>query len=214
MSLPTDCSGEYDLAITPGTTLSRLFRFSEDVSAYTFTAQAFLYADSSSPLATFTVDQSQANLGLVVVGMSAGDTDTYFDKPKRYWWRLVATLGSTVAWPLQGHVLTDQLTPSCDCDVVLQNCDVTVVAEGIGVPGPQGPQGPPGSGSGSDFYYEFTQASMSTSWVVHHALGKYPNTTVILADGSVPWALDIDHVSLDELVLTWEELVSGKAVCS
>lgn len=80
--------------------------------------------------------------------------------------------------------------------------------------GPPGQQGPPGSDSVDAFYYEFVQTLPSLNWVVHHALGRYPSVAVILDDGTVAFGLAPDHLSVDELVIAFEEPTSGRAICS
>lgn len=105
---------------------------------YTFTAVALHYEDDPAPFASFTVDQTDADVGRVVISMTDAETVANFDPPTRYWWRLIATQGVQVAWPLEGFIYTDVDAVGCDCDIVLTACDVTVQALGIGVPGPRG----------------------------------------------------------------------------
>jgi hypothetical protein len=137
VAIPTNCSGRFDLHLTPGPSFSQVFLFSEDVSMYTFTAQLFVYEDDPAPLLSFTVDQSDADVGRVVISLTNVQTAT-LDAPTRYWWRMVATQGVQVAWPLEGFVFTDGVGDSCDCEIVLSECDVQIQALGIGVPGPRG----------------------------------------------------------------------------
>lgn len=138
MPIPTNCSGRFDLRLTPGPSFSQVFLFSEDVSAYVFTAVALHYEDDAVPIVSFTVDQTQANVGRIVISLTDVQTSTLFDSPIRYWWRLIATQGVQVAWPLEGFIFTDVDAVSCECEIVLSECDVMVTAEGIGVPGPRG----------------------------------------------------------------------------
>ena len=83
-----------------------------------------------------------------------------------------------------------------------------------GPKGADGAQGPPGVDGGSAFYFEFVQVAPAMSWTVHHALNHYPNVSVILTDGTVGAYPDVDHLSVDELVIAFEEPTSGRAICS
>jgi hypothetical protein len=89
---------------------------------------------------------------------------------------------------------------------------VKVTAGGpAGQPGPPGADGVDGDGS---FYHEFVQAVPATEWTVHHALHRYPNVQVILTDGTLAWGVDIDHLSVDEFVVRFEEPIAGRTISS
>jgi len=136
-------TARHDLSIKPGPSYSKIFRFTTgsppvpvDLSSYNFSALLMDYEDSLVPVTTFQVDDSQALNGELVLSLTDVQT-TVLARP-RYWWRLVAVSGSTTLWPIEGFVFTDQVVDSCDIDVFLMDCDVSVSSGGFGVPGPSG----------------------------------------------------------------------------
>lgn len=77
--------------------------------------------------------------------------------------------------------------------------------------GPQGPQGPPGSPGGSRYIH--TQSTPSNAWVVDHNLGYEPLfATVVVNDKDVTDSVDIEHLTVNKLVVTFSpDAKSGKA---
>jgi hypothetical protein len=78
------------------------------------------------------------------------------------------------------------------------------------VPGPEGPPGPPGDDGG---VYHHVQSTASATWTVNHMLGRHPVVSVLDSAGSQV-EVSVDHVTLDQLVLTLSYAVSGTADCS
>lgn len=77
-------------------------------------------------------------------------------------------------------------------------------------PGPQGPQGPPGSIGGTRYVH--TQSTAASVWSVNHALGYEPVfSTVIVGGTDVTDGVDIFHVDLNNLTISFNQPVSGKA---
>ena len=108
-------------------------------------------------------------------------------------------------------VVTDEVET-----VVVEDETVTVVSTGT--------QGPPGPGLGSTdqlpegltnrydrhFELDFTGESTVT---VDHNLGKYPAVTVIDSAGDEVFA-DVDYTGLNQLIVTFGVVFSGKVICN
>lgn len=83
----------------------------------------------------------------------------------------------------------------------------------VSAPGPQGPAG--ASGVQADEIVDlvaFThiQSALSTTWVVTHNLGFYPNVTVFdSASNQVEGS--VTHTSINALTITFSSGISGKA---
>jgi hypothetical protein len=69
--------------------------------------------------------------------------------------------------------------------------------------------GPQGASGGS---YTFTQSTTSTSWVITHGLGFYPNVTVVSGSDIVEGG--ITYTSNTALTLTFSTAISGVAYLS
>jgi hypothetical protein len=72
-------------------------------------------------------------------------------------------------------------------------------------------RGPAGTAGGTRF--TFVQSEPLATWTVTHNLGYEPQVTILMDDGTVVVA-DIDHTSLNTLVITFPTPYTGKAVCS
>ena len=86
-------------------------------------------------------------------------------------------------------------------------------ATGGNIMGPVGPAGPPGADGGDDLHYTHDQAVPSAFWVINHNLGKAPAVSVFdSANDEVEGK--IDHITLNQLTLTFSAAFSGKAYCN
>lgn len=75
----------------------------------------------------------------------------------------------------------------------------------------QGPKGDNGSGLATgDLNYTHDQGSASASWVINHALGKYPSVTVIDSSGALCEG-GITYGSLNQVTLTFSAAFAGHA---
>lgn len=96
---------------------------------------------------------------------------------------------------------------------------VTVITAGIqgpeGVQGPEGPEGPQGEPGalGSDAYYVHNQNVPATDWTVNHNLNKYPAVQVIDSGGTVVIG-QIDHISVNQLIVRFSVVFGGQAICN
>lgn len=79
-----------------------------------------------------------------------------------------------------------------------------------GPPGPEGDPGPPGPTGPAGSTYRHVQGSPSSSWVIVHNLGFYPNVAILDSTGELVEG-DIDHVSMNELVASFSSPFSGEA---
>lgn len=82
----------------------------------------------------------------------------------------------------------------------------------VGPQGPQGevgPQGPPGA-LGSDLHYVHHQGVPADTWIVEHALGKYPAVSVVDSAGEEVRG-DVRHESVNRSVLRFSAPFSGMA---
>lgn len=82
----------------------------------------------------------------------------------------------------------------------------------VGVPGPAGPPGAPGP-SGSDLTYVHNQDIASDTWTVNHNLGKFPTPTVVDTSGN-ELVSNIQHTSVNQLIVTHSVATSGKVYCN
>ncbi len=96
-------------------------------------------------------------------------------------------------------ILEDNTTVSIAEDIV------EVVTVGI-----QGPAGPPGSSGDANFTQSFTSQSSVT---VTHNLAKYPSVTVLDSAGDEVEGL-VDHLSTNQLTLTFSAPFTGIAICN
>lgn len=76
-----------------------------------------------------------------------------------------------------------------------------------------GPQGPPGTGGGGASYYLHTQSAPAATWQIQHNLGRTPNISLILGNGTVVYA-DIVHNSASLAVVQFPVAYAGTAMCS
>jgi hypothetical protein len=74
----------------------------------------------------------------------------------------------------------------------------------------QGPAGPPGESGDANFTQNF---SVTTSVTVTHNLGKYPSVTVLDSAGDECEG-SVDHLSINQLVVTFSAPFSGIVVCN
>lgn len=114
--------------------------------------------------------------------------------------------------------ITVEVTTEIVSVEVAQAPPVTVDVQMGGAPGPQGPQGatgptgPAGANGTGDLHFE--QDFLTTTTVdVHHNLGKRPAVTVIDSAGDECIG-DIDHLSNNELMITFSAAFSGKVICN
>jgi hypothetical protein len=80
-----------------------------------------------------------------------------------------------------------------------------------GEPGAQGPQGEPGTGGVAS--YTHVQGATSAVWTVTHNLGFRPNVQAVDTLDRVMIG-DVEHVSANELTISFAVAVSGKAYAS
>jgi len=59
-------------------------------------------------------------------------------------------------------------------------------------------------------YYAYEQTTDSVTWTIDHNLGKYP-TVAIIDDSGESVIGEIQYVSINQIVLTFSEAISGKA---
>lgn len=72
--------------------------------------------------------------------------------------------------------------------------------------------GPPGSGGGSGATtYQHTQSSASALWTVNHNLGRWPSAVTVLSAGGVEVAAQVNHVSINQLTVTFAAPFAGLA---
>lgn len=72
----------------------------------------------------------------------------------------------------------------------------------------KGPQG----ASGGDIF-EHNQNSPLQDWTINHNLGRYPELTIIGADG-IQVFTDVEHVSINTAIVHFATPTIGKAVCN
>ena len=84
---------------------------------------------------------------------------------------------------------------------------VTVLQVGQG---PSGPRGDPGL-SGAPF--EHYQSTQSATWTVNHNRGFRPAVT-ILSVGGIQMLAEVIHASLNQVLVYFDEPMTGLAVCS
>jgi hypothetical protein len=86
------------------------------------------------------------------------------------------------------------------------------VAVVIGPRGPAGPPGPPGSPGSSDGEpLVHTQSSASTTWLINHNFGFRPLVTV-LSPGGAEVGAEVEHVSVNQVRISFAEPRSGSAI--
>lgn len=90
----------------------------------------------------------------------------------------------------------------------LRDAVVIAVDIGDGSQGPAGAQGP--AGPSGDKNYVHDQMSASAVWTVTHGLGKYPSVTVVDSAGDECEG-HVNHVTLNQTVITFSAAFSGKA---
>lgn len=84
----------------------------------------------------------------------------------------------------------------------------------VGQTGPQGPAGPEGpAGLATNIYYTHEQQVDSTSWSITHNLGYRPAVLVKRYD-KITVEGDIDHTTVNALVITFSDPISGYAYLS
>lgn len=76
---------------------------------------------------------------------------------------------------------------------------------GMGIQGPGGDDG--------DLHYHHVQAVPSSTWIIVHALGKYPAVSVVDSGGSTVIG-DVKYDSTDQLTVTFAAAFSGEAFCN
>lgn len=117
--------------------------------------------------------------------------------------------------------------PPEDAAVVVQGQgESTLIVTPAGAPGPAGPpgppgadstvpgpQGPPGAPGSAPQAYEHDQVTPATVWTVVHNLGYRPNVLVKDSAGTTQLG-ETDHVSINELTITFLAAFGGKAYLS
>lgn len=103
-----------------------------------------------------------------------------------------------------GRNSTITVSPTNDV-VVVYTQDATVISVGI-----QGPVGPAGASGDKTFTQSFISSSSVT---VTHNLGKYPAISVLDSAGDVVVG-DVDHTSLNQLIVTFSAPFSGMIICN
>jgi hypothetical protein len=84
----------------------------------------------------------------------------------------------------------------------------------MGPVGPQGPAGPAGPGGGSA-NFELNQVAAANPWVIPHNFGWKPNIQVLDTSGEEMIGYTrTDSLDMNTTTLTWELLISGKALAS
>jgi len=78
-----------------------------------------------------------------------------------------------------------------------------------GPPGPVGPAGPPGEGG--DLSYTHQQMVPAAVWTITHNLGKRPSVDVFDSTGHGPVFGDVEHVSDNQLAITFGAAFGGVA---
>jgi hypothetical protein len=68
----------------------------------------------------------------------------------------------------------------------------------------------PGGGGGTVGFFHFVQGAPSAFWTVVHSLGFRPDVQVFDSSGDQVEG-DVDHVSVDELTITFSAAFSGVA---
>lgn len=79
-----------------------------------------------------------------------------------------------------------------------------------GPPGPLGPPGPAGSGSAS---FVYTQSTPLAVWTIAHALGFFPNVTVVDAAGDEVWC-QVRYIDLNTVQLSFSQAFNGTCYLS
>lgn len=69
------------------------------------------------------------------------------------------------------------------------------------------------AGTAQDRNFVFTQAIPADVWVVNHNLGKFPSVTVVDSDGQRVIGGE-QHISVNQVVLSFSAGFSGKAYCN
>lgn len=64
---------------------------------------------------------------------------------------------------------------------------------------------------GNDKNYTHTQQIASNTWTVFHGLGKYPAIDVIDSSNDVVYGFEVEHVSVNQAILTFAYIISGRA---
>lgn len=70
-----------------------------------------------------------------------------------------------------------------------------------------------GQGGGGDKNYVHVQGTSAKIWSVQHNLGKYPSVTIVDYDGNEVIG-SVKHNSVNDLTITFNVLVDGKAFCN
>ena len=98
---------------------------------------------------------------------------------------------------------------------VLLGSNTVIVSTGaMGPVGPQGPAGPAGPGGGSA-NFELNQVAAANPWVIPHNFGWKPNIQVLDTSGEEMIGYTrTDSLDMNTTTLTWELLISGKALAS
>lgn len=86
---------------------------------------------------------------------------------------------------------------------------IEVESTRIGPPGPRGPEGPPGP----ILAHTHTQNVPSTTWIIEHGLGTYPQVSA-MEFGGASIEGDVTYVDDNTMHLQFSALVSGTAYLS
>lgn len=97
---------------------------------------------------------------------------------------------------------------------LLSGSTTIISTGGMGPAGPAGPAGPVGPGGGIA-NYEHNQIAASAVWSIPHTFGWKPNVQVFDTGGEEMFGyLRTDSVDMNTTTLTWEVLISGRAITS
>ena len=91
-------------------------------------------------------------------------------------------------------------------EVTFEVDEIEVAISPIGEKGDKGDQGDPGV----DAFFQFTQSLPSDTWVITHALNKYPSVVVVDSGGNVIVG-GIEYDSISQITVTFGGAFSGKA---
>lgn len=97
---------------------------------------------------------------------------------------------------------------------LLSQSTMIISTGGMGPAGPAGPPGPVGPGGGSS-NFALDQVGASVVWVMAHGFGWKPNVQVFDTAGEEMFGyIRTDSLDMNTTTLTWELLISGRALAS
>jgi hypothetical protein len=81
----------------------------------------------------------------------------------------------------------------------------------VAAPGPQGPPGPAGAVGGAPYVY--TRGTPAATWPINHALGRYPQVTVVDTSGNRRIS-DVVYADINNVSVIHSEPLLGSAYLS